>query len=338
MSIAAISSSNPNGVQQLLPCQVGAGDFCLDMSLVKAIERSDLLQHNPAKHPVGWLLGETEIPVYSLAVQLGQPLIQREGRILVLEDRAKTDPSAAIHAWGLLVDRVSRSVVVEPQQIMPLPRLLGARARQRILGVWGFEERLHLYFQPEGLLGDTAVNKVLPEPPASLSREPRLSLLAIHKPSPRTVTRAGRMLFFTTSQSGASDRPAVFGLSLSQVVEILDLPDILPVPGAPSHIRGLVQWRGRALAVLDMDRWLEWSSSAESANNRLIIVRIKHELVGLVATSNLRMVRLPIRHQVADTRFANDRVRAVFELEQETLVIPNLESLIPQEVEQVIPR
>ncbi len=65
-------------------------------------------------------------------------------------------------------------------------------------------------------------------------------------------------------------------VSLSDIDEVLPVPEILTVPGAQGWFRGLTNIRGNLYAVSDLGAWLTGSLTPESSENRLILSHRKH--------------------------------------------------------------
>lgn len=82
----------------------------------------------------------------------------------------------------------------------------------------------------------------------------------------------------------------LYGIEIEHVQEVGQLTSIVPVPLAPTTIRGLVNLRGQIITVLDLHRLLELqptectpdisTNAADASTN--IIVRWNQEALGLV--------------------------------------------------------
>ena len=62
-----------------------------------------------------------------------------------------------------------------------------------------------------------------------------------------------------------------FGLPISEVREILRVPEITAMPNAPEAVEGVMNLRGRIVPVIDLGRMFG-SQSAEAADKRRVIV------------------------------------------------------------------
>lgn len=61
--------------------------------------------------------------------------------------------------------------------------------------------------------------------------------------------------------------------SFEEVVEVIALPSVLPVPGAQAWLLGIVNLRGRLLPVIDLRQFLEGVHTARQDGQRVIVAR-----------------------------------------------------------------
>ncbi len=141
----------------------------------------------------------------------------------------------------------------------------------------------------------------------------------------------GHLVVFSAETSQADAHPLAYALSAAQVVEVTFVPDIAPMPLAPPHVRGLCDWRGRPLLVVDLPARLMTDRRHTTHPERLIICRrgSSRDLFGVLAASDIQMVRLPIAHAATVRDFPLDRrcTRTVVDVGETTLVLPDLARL-----------
>ena len=73
-----------------------------------------------------------------------------------------------------------------------------------------------------------------------------------------------------------------FALPMDAVAEVGRTPGVTRVPGTPSWVRGVTNWRGRILGVLDL-RELLGVPFADTGEGRLVVLVRNTAMVGLVA-------------------------------------------------------
>jgi len=313
-----LSESTMKQGLRLVCCEVGGESYVLDMSAVRSIQRTDLLQRNPGKEgPMGWLLGaRTELPVYAVSSLLGRPSQADPSTARVIVIDRQPEP------WGLLVDRVSRVVAATSYDVFPLPASSHNPSAGFFKGLVKLGDRLMLYLSPERLHPDA--------PPLEDTQTVRLPVTQ-KKLRAENQDAKKRMLMFSTGSRDRNGNPVVFGLSLNQVLQIMDAVRPVPVPSAPLYSVGVIQWRDCTLPVVDLDDRVGLASSG-IVQDRILVARAPEmsSLVGLLIRPNVSLQTLPIAHRSCRRSAGIDRrfTRGIYSLEDRTLVIPDLDAIL----------
>ena len=141
----------------------------------------------------------------------------------------------------------------------------------------------------------------------------------------------GHLVVFSAETAQSERHPLAYALSAAQVVEVTFVPQIAPIPLAPPHVRGLCEWRSRPLIVVDLPARLMTDQRQTTHPQRLIVCRrgSSRDLFGVLAASDIQMVRLPIAHAPTVRDFPLDRrcTRTVVDVGETTLVLPDLARL-----------
>lgn len=325
-----MSSQNQASEKRRLLCyEVGSESFCLEMAAVRQIEGTELIQPNHAgPSPAGWLPGpQALIPVFSSSDQPRQMAGQSfpDGRVLVLGNSAGD--------FGLIVDHVTGMIEVAEEQILPVPSVLAGPLHHLLKGIVRIGERWVLYTDPMQLNPETATISARPQ---VLSAAPAVSHLPIPETTGSLKRADGRshLMLFSTPGADPREWPVIFGLSVTQVLELMESPEIIPAPSAPDFVSGLVNWREYPVPVIDLNMRLAREQRAQvlTQDCRILIVRaLNHEhLAGILIQSETRVQPLPIRHGPSRRELPLDRrmVKGVFELADATLIIPDLDVVL----------
>jgi purine-binding chemotaxis protein CheW len=84
-----------------------------------------------------------------------------------------------------------------------------------------------------------------------------------------------------------------FGLPISDVHEIVRMPEITSVPEAPECVEGVVNLRGKIVPVIDMRKRFGIRDVEESYKNRVLVVDFEGKRVGLIVDSASEVLRIP---------------------------------------------
>jgi purine-binding chemotaxis protein CheW len=82
------------------------------------------------------------------------------------------------------------------------------------------------------------------------------------------------------------------GLPISLVREIVRVPDITPVPNAPPYIEGVINLRGRIIAVMDLGKRFGEASVERGPKSRIVVVELEERFVGLLVNSASEVLRI----------------------------------------------
>lgn len=309
---------------ELLVCfESGGAMYGLPLSAVRAIQRVESFLPAPAADGSIGSAAFTDgpIPVFGLGFLEDAPgaLAAVVRYVIVLRD--------PVSPWGLLVDRIVGRLSAPSHALFPLPRAIG-EAGSLFSRVAVLEERILLVLAPESLRNAStseADGDGLETPVPASPKEP----VSPSRPSPR---RRGQLVVFRTGTPDDGELPYSFGLSVTQVAEILRPSVPAPVPGARRGVLGLLPWRGRPLALLDLNEKLHLARSRPIEEGRFLVVKSRRwgEYVGWAVESGVRLLSLPVATWPAATPAPIDArlVLGQFELPGETIVIPALDSLL----------
>ena len=314
-----IDRQGPSRTLRFIRCTAGDETYCLRMSWIGGIRRFEELEQGESDvGAIGWIQGEKErIPVFYLATRLhpANEVLPRSGKILILKTTPRT--------WGMMVDSVDDVMPVEAHEMFPIPTMVGHLPLEWFEAIINIAGRMELALAPEGLHPEMPTGSIEP-----LQFDDTLDIL--HSVSSVVVERGiqKKVVLFSTD----SNLDLSFGLSLTQVPQILQPLPIVPVPGAASHVLGVVEWRGVPLAVIDLPGCMGGATSGMTTGGRLLIVRVPTQrlCIGLPIRSQVSIRTLPLGHHPSDSAIPlqESLVRGKFDLGDTTLVIPDIDGML----------
>ncbi|HJL17404.1 MAG TPA: chemotaxis protein CheW [Sandaracinaceae bacterium LLY-WYZ-13_1] len=115
-----------------------------------------------------------------------------------------------------------------------------------------------------------------------------------------------------------------FALDASAVREVLGRVSVTSVPGGPVGLMGVIPWRGRAVAVLDVAPMLGGTHPSQEPRNRTVVLESSQQAVALpvdgvrearpiAAPRPAHAVRMP--HASLEVE-VDERVMALFDLNE----------------------
>jgi chemotaxis signal transduction protein len=294
-----------HGLGSVVLCTVGAHLVAVDMRHVAGTGRA----------------GRDREGLIDLAAGLGLPATAFE-RVLHLQT-----PAGRV---SLGVEKVSQPL--DPSERIPLSPLAGDETTRHFEAMAQVDGQWYFVLDVRPFTGGSAHEAVSRDEGAAAAGP-----AAEDSPASRARTRLarraalGHLVVFSAETAQREAHPLAYALSAAQVVEVTFVPELKPIPLAPPHVRGLCDWRGRPLLVVDLPARLMTDHRQTTHPQRLIVCRrgSSRDLFGVLAASDIQMVRLPIAHAPTVREFPLDRrcTRTVVDVGETTLVLPDLARL-----------
>ena len=95
-----------------------------------------------------------------------------------------------------------------------------------------------------------------------------------------------------------------YAISISQVKEILRVPQITDLPRTESYVLGLTNIRGTVLSVMDLKRFLLNQPSELTENSRILVVEAHQHKIALVVDEVTEVLTLPADSLVSPDQIA----------------------------------
>ena len=163
-----------------------------------------------------------------------------------------------------------------------------------------------------------------------LGREQTLSFFSAPAQEQRAAAEATEHLatFFLAGEE--------YGVDVKQVQEIRRVGEITSVPRAPEFVRGVINLRGRVLPVLDLRRRLGLGEVAVDRASRIVVVRLKDRLLGLLADGASQVLKIPVSRIEPPpeevVQKGGDYIRGVAKLDDRLIILVDLERLLATEL------
>lgn len=342
-------NATPMSNVRLLECSVAQDHYCFDARYVAGVlqgaaARAELPSCSEIAGVVHY--GGQETPVLHLGRVFGYAEVEPATRKHIVIIR--NEPSH----FGILVDSVLGAREVTHEQISPLPAIAWNPARPYFEAIVAFAARHNrsvsdrlqsavaistlnaanpasasdahtaLLIHPAGLLDDTVAT------PAHPWVGSPLDLATLHR---QQQTGHGQIMLFDVTEAPQPSVHTALALSVSQVLEVIQRTRLIPVPGAPEMIEGLIHWRKQFVPVVDLSLVLGLTKSRFQNASRLVIVRnSRNQLLAFYAHSDVRTLRLPIDAKPCsfETSADSSLLRGTFQTSEGVIVLPNLDRFL----------
>ncbi len=102
-----------------------------------------------------------------------------------------------------------------------------------------------------------------------------------------------------------------YGIDAAQVLEVVQLPELVPVPCTPPVVLGVVNHRGRVLAILDLRRLFDLAGHEPSKASHAVIVEVAGMTFGVFSDAVEGLVRVGA-HEIGPPPASLTGVRQAF--------------------------
>ncbi|MFN4262307.1 MAG: chemotaxis protein CheW [Thioalkalivibrionaceae bacterium] len=123
-----------------------------------------------------------------------------------------------------------------------------------------------------------------------------------------------------------------YAIDVLQVQEVLKVPEIAPVPGAPSFILGIINLRGNVVTVLDARSRMGLDPQEPDDASRIVIIDIGDQNVGVLVDSVAEVVQIAADAIDATPEVGNDEsarfIRGVTNTDDGLIIIINVNRLL----------
>jgi len=126
-----------------------------------------------------------------------------------------------------------------------------------------------------------------------------------------------------------------FACNIKDVNEVIKMLKVTPLPRSLNFIEGMINMRGEVISVIDLRKRFGMDTVEQTKDNRIIIVEVDDNLIGLIVDSVSEVTSIPndqiqeAPNQVAEGR--TDLITGVGKINERMLIILNVENILSTE-------
>jgi purine-binding chemotaxis protein CheW len=129
-----------------------------------------------------------------------------------------------------------------------------------------------------------------------------------------------------------------YGVDVRLVQEIIRVSEITQVPRAPEFIKGVINLRGRIIPVVDLKRKLGLGDVDVARQSRIVVVKIKERLIGLLVDGASQVLKVPVSTIEAApdevTEIDTTAIRGVAKLTGRLIILMDLNKTLALELRE----
>lgn len=126
-----------------------------------------------------------------------------------------------------------------------------------------------------------------------------------------------------------------FGLEIRHITEIIVLQEISKVPDLPEFILGVVNLRGKVIAVMDMRKRFHLEAKEYDDRTCIIVVNIKDTLIGLLVDTVNEVLNIPADQVDPPPRshsgIKNNYIMGMGKVDNQVKILLDIEEILHEE-------
>ena len=129
-----------------------------------------------------------------------------------------------------------------------------------------------------------------------------------------------------------------YGVDVRLVQEIIRVSEVTQVPRAPEFVKGVINLRGRIIPVVDLKRKLGLGDVAISRQSRIVVVKLKDRLIGLLVDAASQVLKVPLScieaapEEIVEIDLTS--IRGVAKLEKRLIILMDLARVLAPELRE----
>lgn len=83
-----------------------------------------------------------------------------------------------------------------------------------------------------------------------------------------------------------------YGIDVTTIMEVIRVPEIAPVAGAPSDVLGIINLRGKIITILDTRKKFNVSEAPIGNESRIVIIQNDENIIGFLVDSVVEVLKI----------------------------------------------
>ena len=129
-----------------------------------------------------------------------------------------------------------------------------------------------------------------------------------------------------------------YGIEIDKVQDIITVPTISPIINSPFSILGMSNFRGKLISVMDLRKRLGLPEQPLSRKSRIIVVKIKNELLGLLVDQVTQVLKVNESEMENapnyDSQVDQAYIHGIYHVEDRLMILLDIDQII--EIEKLL--
>jgi purine-binding chemotaxis protein CheW len=103
-----------------------------------------------------------------------------------------------------------------------------------------------------------------------------------------------------------------YASSITDLREIIKIPEIVPIPGAPDFINGILNLRGQIVVVVDLEKRFHLKRERTFESQHIIIAEVEENTFGVIVDEVTGVLRVPISNIKSTPQLVASKIHAEY--------------------------
>jgi purine-binding chemotaxis protein CheW len=126
-----------------------------------------------------------------------------------------------------------------------------------------------------------------------------------------------------------------YGISVYSTKEVIQIPDIVEIPNAPEFIAGVINLRGKIIAVVDLRKHFHFPGET-TENSKIIIAKMNEMMIGLIVDRVYEVItisksQIDLVPQILNARIPQNCLVGIAKVDQRIISLLNLDNVLSRE-------
>lgn len=124
-----------------------------------------------------------------------------------------------------------------------------------------------------------------------------------------------------------------FGIDITRIQEVSDFTALTTVSDSLEYVEGLINMRGEIVPIINLRNRLNFVSSLEEKNEKIIVTRIREEAYGFLVDGTSEIINIDTENVTAPSSLIsgidNEYIESIAKYDNQIIILIDFDKVIP---------
>lgn len=127
-----------------------------------------------------------------------------------------------------------------------------------------------------------------------------------------------------------------YGVQISNVKEIIRIPEITKIPQVPDYVEGVINLRNKIVPIINLATKFNLPHEEDNDDSRIVVVEIDGFIAGMIVDAVVEVLRISEDHiepapEIITSKISEKYINGVGKLDERLLILLNIEKIFTEE-------